>query len=189
MSERNTVLRSMHDAGLATWFGGSLMGAVGLNGAAAKVHDPRERMKVASVGWSRWRPVNAAAIGSHLAGAAGLLATNADRVTNERGVAVMSAAKTGLTIAALGATAYSRVLGRRIERAGEVSVAGVTEPDQSTPPDISDAQRKLRVAQWSIPVFTGALLAVSALAGEQQKSRPSTRGVRAAARRAWRRYA
>jgi hypothetical protein len=34
MSERNTAVRSLHDLGLAAWFGGSLMGAVGLNGAA-----------------------------------------------------------------------------------------------------------------------------------------------------------
>jgi len=26
MSERNTLLRSMHDVGAAAWFGGSLMG-------------------------------------------------------------------------------------------------------------------------------------------------------------------
>lgn len=170
MSERNTVLRSLHDAGLATWFGGSLMGAVGLNGAAAKVENPRERIKVASIGWDRWTPVNATAIGSHIAGAAGLLITNADRVGSQRGVATMSAVKTGLTLAALGATAYSRALGRKIEQAAEAPVAGITEPAPETPPDISSAQRKLRVAQWSIPVLTGALVAVSALAGEQQRS-------------------
>ncbi|CAM5474167.1 hypothetical protein SSPIM334S_01561 [Streptomyces spiroverticillatus] len=34
MTERNTFLRSAHDLGLAAWFGGSLMGAVGVNGAA-----------------------------------------------------------------------------------------------------------------------------------------------------------
>jgi len=32
----NTVARTLHDLGLAAWFGGSLMGAVGLNGAAAE---------------------------------------------------------------------------------------------------------------------------------------------------------
>jgi hypothetical protein len=36
MAEDNTVARSLHDLGLAAWFGGSLMGAVGLNGAAAE---------------------------------------------------------------------------------------------------------------------------------------------------------
>ena len=44
MTADNTVSRSLHDLGLATWFGGSLMGAVGLNGAAAAAEggtDPR----------------------------------------------------------------------------------------------------------------------------------------------------
>jgi hypothetical protein len=36
----NTVARTLHDLGLAAWFGGSLMGATGLNGAAAAVEDP-----------------------------------------------------------------------------------------------------------------------------------------------------
>ena len=80
MSERNTVLRSMHDTGLAGWSGGSLMGAAGLNGAA------------------------------------------------------------------------------------------------------SAAQRQQRVAQRMIPVFTGALLVVSSLAGEQQKPGSVRRGVGARVR-------
>src|SRR5580693_7837599 len=33
-SNRNTIIRSMHDLGAAAWFGGTLMGAVGVNGAS-----------------------------------------------------------------------------------------------------------------------------------------------------------
>lgn len=40
MSERNTLVRGIHDAGLAIWFGGSLMGADGLNGATAHAGSP-----------------------------------------------------------------------------------------------------------------------------------------------------
>ena len=29
MSEKNTLIRGLHDAGLAAWFGGSLMGVIG----------------------------------------------------------------------------------------------------------------------------------------------------------------
>ncbi len=50
MSERNTLLRSMHDVGAAAWFGGSLMGAVGLNGAASDVAHPAERARVSAAG-------------------------------------------------------------------------------------------------------------------------------------------
>jgi len=44
MAQDNTLARSLHDLGLATWFGGSLMGAVGLNGAAAVVDQPAQRL-------------------------------------------------------------------------------------------------------------------------------------------------
>ena len=70
MTADNTVSRSLHDLGLATWFGGSLMGAVGLNGAAADVEEPRQRLRVATAGWNRWTPVNLAGIAAHVAGGA-----------------------------------------------------------------------------------------------------------------------
>jgi hypothetical protein len=54
--EDNTLARTLHDVGLAAWFGGSLMGAAGVNGAAAAVHEPTERLRVASTGWARWTP-------------------------------------------------------------------------------------------------------------------------------------
>ena len=66
MSQRNTVVRSLHDLGLAAWFGGSLAGAVGINGAAADVPDESLRLQVATAGWARWSPVNPSAIGAHL---------------------------------------------------------------------------------------------------------------------------
>ena len=42
MSQRNTLVRSLHDIGLAGWCGGSLSGAVGLNGVTATVKDPKD---------------------------------------------------------------------------------------------------------------------------------------------------
>jgi hypothetical protein len=87
MSSRNTVIRSLHDLGAAAWFGGSLMGAVGVNGAAASVRDPRERARVAAVGWGKWAPVNAVAIGAHLVGGGAILYANrrAGRGTSDPG--------------------------------------------------------------------------------------------------------
>src|SRR3954469_22632060 len=73
MSQRNTVVRSLHDLGLAAWFGGSLAGAVGFNGAAADVPDEKLRLRVANAAWARWTPVNLAGITAHLVGGAGIL--------------------------------------------------------------------------------------------------------------------
>lgn len=177
MSERDTVLRSLHDTGLAAWFGGSLMGAVGLNGAAAQANDQSERLRVASAGWDRWAPVNLAAIGAHLAGAAGIFASQSPRVVIQRGVGTMSLVKTGLTAAALGATAYSRALGKKMEQGSTAPVEGTTEPIDQTPPEVAGAQWRQRVTQWSIPALTGALIVLTALAGEQQKPTSVLRGV------------
>jgi hypothetical protein len=177
MTEQTIVLRSMHDTGLAAWFGGSLMGAVGLNGAAADIDSPTERLEVSSTGWRRWAPVNLAAIGTHLVGATGILVSERRRVVAQQGVGSMSVAKTALTFAALGATAYSRVLGMRMDKANRVPVEGTTEPAPSTPGDVSSAQRQQRVAQWAIPALTGALLIISAVAGEQQKPASVAQGV------------
>jgi hypothetical protein len=177
MSDQHTVLRSMHDTGLAAWFGGSLMGVVGLNGAVAEADQPTERLHISAIGWKRWAPVNLAAIGSHLVGAAGIALTERRRMAAQKGVGAMSATKTALTVAALGVTAYSRVLGKKMERADHVPVEGTTEPNRATPPDVAAAQRKQRVAQWSIPVLTGALLTLSAFAGEQQKPGSVARGI------------
>jgi len=62
------VIRTLHNVGLAAWTGGSLMGAIGLNGAASALDDPTQRSKAATAGWSRWAPVNAAAIGEVVPG-------------------------------------------------------------------------------------------------------------------------
>lgn len=175
---RNTILRSMHDLGLAGWFGGSLMGAVGLNAAAGVAQDARERSAVANAGWDRWTPVNAAAIGVHLVGAAGLLAANRERLVAQRGVATMSLLKVALTGTAMAVTALARVEGAKVSRHDGAPVAAGAEPLASTPEDVAAAQRKLRLLQWAVPASTAALLVVSAFAGEQQRPSEVNRGIR-----------
>jgi plasmid stabilization system protein ParE len=169
MTERNTVVRSLHDLGLAAWFGGSLMGAIGLNGAAAAVSEKSDRARIASVGWARWTPVNAAAIGAHLAGATALLLGNKGRVAGQAGVGTNSAVKAGLLGASLAATAYARALGKKVEKAGQVPADGPTDPDAGTPADTAKAMRQEKLAQWAIPALTGGMVVLNALHGEQQR--------------------
>jgi hypothetical protein len=128
MAQDNTLARSLRDLGLATWFGGSLMGAVGLNGAAAVVDQPAQRLRVANAGWARWTPVNLAGIAAHLVGGAVLVAGNKGRLATQRRVATATVFKAAVTGLALGATAYSRALGERLMRAGDAPVEGGTPP-------------------------------------------------------------
>jgi len=176
MSERNTLAHFLHDAGLAAWFGGSLMGAVGVNGAAADVDDPRQRARVANAGWSRWTPINALAIGAHLFGGAQLLKANKGRVQTQQGVLANTNVKMGLTAAALGATGYARIAGQKMIKAGDVPVAGGTAALPSTPPEVAKAQKQLKALQWAIPGLTGAIIASSALHEEQQRPSQIVKG-------------
>ena len=190
MAQRNTLAHAMHDIGLAAWFGGSLMGAIGVNGAAADVDDPRQRARVANAGWNRWTPFNAVAIGAHLVGGAQLLKANKGRVATQKGVLANTNTKLALTAGALGATAYARILGKKMLAAGDVPVAGGTDSLATTPPEVAKAQKQLSALQWAIPGLTGAMLASSSLHEEQQrpgqvvsgvfKSLPSTVGTAAA---------
>ena len=188
MSSTNTLARTMHDVGLAAWFGGSLMGAVGLNGASSEVSDPTDRARVANSGWGRWTPVNAAAIAAHLLGGAQITRANKGRLIGQQGVGGASALKAGLTAAALGATAYSRVLGQKVMEAEAkeaqtsfgsdgLPVADATTPSAQTPEDAAQAQRQLKLLQWVIPALTGGLLVLNARMGEQQRPTAVVKGI------------
>jgi hypothetical protein len=173
----NTLARTLHDVGLAAWFGGSLMGAAGVNGAAAVVEDSTQRLRVANTGWARWTPLNLAGIAAHLAGGAVLTGANKGRLASQQGVATASTVKTALTVAALGTTAYARLLGKKLERASDVPVEGGTSPGPTTPDEVARAQRQLTALQWVIPALTGAVLVVNARMGEQQRPTKVTKGL------------
>lgn len=169
MSGRNTVIRSMHDLGLAAWFGGGLMGVVGLNGATAKAKDPTERLRLSSVGWGRWAPVQLAAIAVHGIGGLALIYTNRGRLAVQGEAMTNTVVKTIITGAAGAVTAGAAVAGSRIAKHSDEGAAGVTEPGAGTSKELATAQRTEKVLQWGIPVLTGVLLVLAAQQGEQQK--------------------
>ncbi|AOS63038.1 hypothetical protein [Actinoalloteichus hymeniacidonis] len=169
MSHRNTVVRAVHDVGLAAWFGGSLMGAVGLTGASEESSSATERIHIVTAGWRRWAPFNALAIGTHLLGGIALTRANRQRIAEHRSVAASSAVKAALTGLALAATVYSKQLGRRLdEMTDQPSARGDQEADQ-VDPEMVALQQRLRMVQWAVPLLTGAIEVVNALHGEQQR--------------------
>lgn len=173
----NFPSRALHDVGLAAWFGGTLANAVSLNRAAGAADRSADAGRVTNVGWDAWTPVNAAAIGAHVVGAIGQLVGNKGRLTAQEGVAAMAMAKTAVTVSALAATAYARVLGSRVAAHRDVPVASGTEPTATTPADVASAQKQLKVLQWAIPALTGVLVVVTAYAGEQQRPTAVKAGV------------
>ncbi|KGH46765.1 hypothetical protein IN07_10445 [Modestobacter caceresii] len=174
---RNTLSRSLHDVGLAAWFGGTLANAVALNPASGEAGSARATGAVANAGWNRWTPVNAAAIGAHLIGSVGQLQANKQRVAEQQGVKVMSTVKTALTAAALGVTAYSRLLGKVVDQGGATPSKRATRPSKRARGEVAAAQLRLDQLQWVVPAITGALVVVSSYAGEQQRPSEVLRGV------------
>ena len=92
---------------------------------------------------------------------------------SQPGVGANTAVKTVLTLAALGTTAYSGLLGAKLGNAGDVKTEGGTVPGEDTPADVARTQRRLRILQWATPVLTGSLVVLGAQQGEQE--RPSQR--------------
>jgi hypothetical protein len=169
MSSRTTLFRSLHDVGLAAWFGGNLMGAVGLNGAAAKARDPRERLALSSLGWARWAPIQFVAMAIHGVGGVALLVDNKTRLAAQREARINTAVKSAITFAAIGTTATSAVLGAKMASRADEGTEGVTEPGQFSSDELASAQRMQKVLQWVTPLLTGVLLVLAAQQGEQQR--------------------
>lgn len=177
MPETHTVARSLHDLGLAAWFGGSLMGAVGVNGGGDM---DEATSRYATSAWDRWTPVNVAAVGAHLFGGTVLTATNKGRLAGQKGVGTAAITKGVLTAAALGASGYARMLGRKIDAAADTTAidektngarAGSGKKEQRAVSAIDDARarRQLRMLQWAVPILTGLVLVLNAKMGEQQR--------------------
>ncbi|MCE0762140.1 hypothetical protein LWC35_04315 [Pseudonocardia kujensis] len=100
----STALRALRDVGAAAWFGGSLMGASGLNAAADAAGGPQDRERVVAAGWARWTPIFRAAAAAHLLGSIGLLAQRRSKA---------DLVGLGLTTAAVGAVAGTAVMGSK----------------------------------------------------------------------------
>lgn len=165
----NLLSRSAHDLSLATWFGGSLMGAVGLNGATAKAKDSSERLRLSTIGWARWTPVQIAAAGIHTIGGLGLILGNSKRVAHHSGTQANTLIKTVVTVAAMGVTAYSGYLGLQVGKHADQGGEGATEPSRNASDKLASAQKQLAITQWVIPALTGALVVLGAQQGEQQR--------------------
>lgn len=169
MSERNTLVRSLHDVGLAAWFGGSLMGAVGLNGGTAEAKDPTERLRLSSIGWAKWAPVQLGAIVIHGIGGLGLILGNKGRLAAQSEARTNTVVKLVFTGIAGAVSLYAGITGARMAEHATEGGAGVTEPQYGASDELASAQRQQKILQWLIPASTLVLLVLAAQQGEQQR--------------------
>ena len=174
----NLFARSVHDLTAAAWFGGSLMGAIGLNGAAAQAKDPAERTRLSSAGWMRWAPVQTAAFAAHLAADLAIAWDNKGRIAKQDGVARDTAIKTVVTLAGAGVTLYSGILGKKVEKLADEGAKGATEPYPAASDELKSAQQQLKLLQWAIPGFAALVIILGAKHGEMQRPTNVLAGLR-----------
>ncbi|GGX48446.1 hypothetical protein GCM10010353_72910 [Streptomyces chryseus] len=86
----------------------------------------------------------------------------------QQGVGASTVAKLALTGAALAATAYTRVLGKKVELASSPDPRDA-EMAAEHPVNLDQAQRQLALLQWAVPALTAGVLVLNALHGEQQR--------------------
>jgi hypothetical protein len=185
MTGTDVVARSVNEMSLAAWFGGSLMGAVGLERAAAQARE--RRIEVESAGWSAWQPLQMAAMAAQIGSGIALTLANRKRLVGQRGVGSASMVRAAATAAALGATFLAARTGAEMahtsqngntsgsgdERSGRGDDAGhraAAVPDDRL-------ERRIRTLQWAVPALTGAMVVLDAIMGEQQRPTKVAKGV------------
>ncbi|NJC21428.1 hypothetical protein BJ994_000504 [Arthrobacter pigmenti] len=173
----NMLARSLHDLSAAAWFGGSLMGAVGLNGAAAEAKDPKERTRLSTIGWARWTPVQIAAFGAHAIGGIGLIAGNKGRLSGQDGAVASTVVKSTITVVGMAASLYSGILGKKVGELSQHGGEGATEPKHGAPEELAKAQQQLKILQWTLPALSAAVIVLGAQQGEMQRPKNVLSGV------------
>ncbi|MGA8788414.1 MAG: hypothetical protein WB535_05645 [Paenarthrobacter sp.] len=174
----NLVARSLHDLTAAAWFGGSLMGAIGLNGAAAEAKDPTERTRLSSKGWGKWAPVQTAAFAGHLAADLAIAWENKGRIAKQDSVAANTIYKTVVTLAGAAVTLYAGVVGKKVDELSEEGAEGATEPRAGASDELKAAQTQLKALQWAIPAFAAWVIILGAKHGEMQRPKNILKGLR-----------
>lgn len=171
----DTTSRALHDLGIAAWFGGSLMAAVGLNGALRQVHDLRQQVRLAHAVWAQWAPVQIAAGASYFAAGTMLTIANKSRLVAERGVLTSAAIVGGAGVATALASVYGGTLQGRLARWADEPPEG--GGDGGLPPEVRRDLRRLRVVQWLVPALSGTMLVFNAHLGELQRPKMVVSGI------------
>jgi uncharacterized membrane protein len=164
MTAYSTIVRATHLLTNAAWFGGSLMGAVALNPAAREGDDAREQAQISDEGWTRWGPVQGAAIGLHLLSGIGIVLDNRRRIAAHSPTTTAVVLKTALTGAAVAASAAAYRSGAELGDAQEAA-----DTDAAAASRARSLSERMRWLQWATPAATAGVLVLDAYLGELQR--------------------
>ena len=170
IDDSHVLAQSVHDLGAALWFGGAVMGVAGVNKAGNDLRDPIDKVRVAESAWQRFAPVEWAGIAAVLAAGSQLTRASAGRLATQHGWARAGGTKAAVAVAGAAATAFAAYSGQKIGQLTEqaaaagrpVDVQDASTPSAQTPAEIATWQRRQRVAQYLVPLASGANIVLNA---------------------------
>lgn len=170
--------RIAHEAGLATWLGGSVFGKFALNKAVEHVGSRPERGRVVNAAWGAYNVVNAIAFTGIVGGWLAARATETLPANLSQRERSLAAAKDGLMVTTMVVSLATGVEGIRLARQapdGAVPIESGTRPAPETPPEAAALQRRIG---WlaNLNILLGyALVGVNAALAQENFSRPPLR--------------
>ena len=170
IDDSHVLAQSVHDLGAALWFGGAVMGVAGVNKAGNDLRDPIDKVRVAESAWQRFAPVEWAGIAAVLAAGSQLTRASAGRLATQHGWARAGGTKAAVAVAGAAATAFAAYSGQKIGQLTEqaaaagrpVDVQDASTPSAQTPAEIATWQTRQRVAQYLVPLASGANIVLNA---------------------------
>ncbi len=186
MTDSSHVLaQSVHDLGAALWFGGAVMGVAGVNKAGNDLRDPLDKVRVAESAWQRFAPVEWAGIAAVLAAGSQLTRASKGRLATQHGWARAGGTKAAVAVAGAAATAFAAYSGQKIGQLTEqaaaagrsVDVQDASTPSAQTPPDIAQWQKRQRVAQYLVPLASGANIVLNSYLVQTYRPGATARGL------------
>ena len=184
-TDNHFVAQAVHDLGSALWFGGSVMGAAGVNKSGQQLTQGIDRIRVASSAWGRFAPAQWAGIGATLGAGLRLTQVGGRRLALQKGFGTVGGLKAGFAVAGAAATGFAAYSGSRIgtlaeeaeKRGAPVQVKDATLPTDATPPDIARWQQRQRVAQALVPVLAGANIVCNSWLVQSYRAGSTIKGV------------
>ena len=185
MSDEHVLAQALHDLGAAVWFGGSVMGVVGVNSSGADLEAGIDRVRVASSAWNRFAPIQWAGIAATVGAGLRLTQVGGRRLALQEGFGRTGAVKAAVTLLGAAATAYAAYCGQRIgtlaedvhERGEPLEVRDATRPTAATPAEIARWQGRQRLVQYAVPLLAGANIALNSSLVQSYRAGATATGV------------
>lgn len=183
--DSNVLAQAVHDLGAALWFGGSVMGAAGVNKAGNDLRDEMDKIRVAGSAWQRFAPAQWAGIAAVLLAGARLTQESSSRLAAQHGWARAGGTKAAVAVAGAAATAYAAYSGQKVGQLAEqaqqsgqpLGVQDANTPAAQTPPELAMWQQRNRMAQYAVPLLSGANIVLNAYLVQTYRPGAAARGI------------